>query len=391
MAFSSFRLVRLSGFALVISGCALDGLTDKDASSVAGDPDPATPDPDRYIVKLKSGERISPSLEAFGGSVLLDLPSVQASVAQLDPSAVDALRQDPSVEYVEPDAPRYLFGQTTPYGITLVQGNLISPADTANRTVCIIDSSLKRMHEDHKANPNITGTNVDATGGWWDDTCGHGTHVAGTVAAVNNTIGVVGVAPGIKLHIIKVFQGCRWAYTSELVDAMALCKDAGANIINMSFGGAQSSEAESTAIQALYDEGMLIIAAAGNGGNTATNYPAGYPSVISVGAVDSNQTVADFSQRNDDVELAAPGVDVLSTSPQFRVNYTTLSGTSMASPHVSGVAALVWSHHPSWTNAQVRDAMTMTAKDLGMPGRDSSYGFGLVQAKAALDLLNASP
>jgi serine protease len=391
MSRSSFAVM----FTLAIVGCAYDADSDEQWPAEAGKADsPAgAPNADRYIVKFKSMASIQPSIEAVGGSLIRPLPKLHASAVQLDRSAAEMLRQDPNVEYVEVDGPRYPFAQRVPYGVSMVQGDLISPSDTANRTVCIIDTGLKRSHEDHQGNPNITGTNVDGTGNWYDDSCGHGTHVAGTIAAVNNTIGVVGVAPGMKLHIIKVFDGnlfnCEWAYTSELINAMQLCNDAGANIISMSLGGPESSETENTAIQALYDSGTLIIAAAGNDGDTGTMYPAGYPSVLSVAAVDSNKAIADFSQRNDDVELAAPGVDVQSTVPWF-LNYSSLSGTSMACPHVSGVAALIWSYNTNWTNAQVRQAMIATAEDLGPIGRDSAYGYGLVQAQAALRLIDAA-
>jgi serine protease len=162
----------------------------------------------------------------------------------------------------------------------------------------------------------------------------------------------------------------------------------GAKVISMSLGGSRGSLTEDSGMNDLYNnKGVLLVAAAGNGGTTAVSYPAGYASVISVAAIDSGKTVAWFSQKNSDVELAAPGVGVLSTVSSGGYDY--FDGTSMATPHVSGVAALIWSKYPGATNAQVRQALTNSAEDLGAAGRDPSYGYGLVQAKAALDALAA--
>jgi len=132
----------------------------------------------------------------------------------------------------------------------------------------------------------------------------------------------------------------------------------------------------------------LDLAAAGNAGNTSFSYPASYNAVVSVAAVDSSRNLASFSQRNSQVELAGPGVGVNSTWNNG--GYNSISGTSMASPHVAGVAALVWSNHPTCTAAQIRAALTATAQDRGAAGRDTSFGFGIVQAKAAVDRLNAN-
>ena len=153
----------------------------------------------------------------------------------------------------------------------------------------------------------------------------------------------------------------------------------------MSLGGSGQSAAERQAFANSYAQGMLHIAAAGNGGNSSMSYPASYDAVVSVAAVDSRENKASFSQYNSQVEIAAPGVAVNSTWNNN--GYKSISGTSMATPHVSGVAALVWSHFPNCTNQQIRDALNATAKDKGAAGRDTSYGYGIVQAKAAYDYL----
>ncbi|QWP75254.1 S8 family serine peptidase [Lysobacter sp. K5869] len=268
------------------------------------------------------------------------------------PEAVKALRANPDVESVEIDQPRYLQAQSVPYGIDQVQardawdanrdGTLdAGAANGSGIKVCIIDSGLNKNHEDF-AGMTITGYPT----GWDTDTCGHGTHVAGTIAAVNNDKGVVGVSPGkVSLHIVKIFGSngynggshgqCSWTYSSTLADAAQRCQAAGAKIINMSLGGPSASEAERTAFQTVANAGVLSIAAAGNDGNNTQSYPAGYASVVSVAAVDSTNAKADFSQFTPKVELSAPGVDVLSTYP-LKDDPLVVGTSSFAAIPVSG-------------------------------------------------------
>jgi serine protease len=203
----------------------------------------------------------------------------------------------------------------------------------AGRLVCVIDSGLKTSHEDF-AGVNIVG---GYPSGWNNDTCGHGTHVAGTIAAANNSLGVVGVTPGgVSLYIVKVFDGadCGWSYSSDLVAAANQCANAGANIISMSLGGTVKSKTEEKAFSNLYNQGILSVAAAGNDGNTRLSYPASYASVISVAAVDSDNVVADFSQQNSAVEISAPGVGVLSTVPWLSVSSVTVDGVAYEANHI---------------------------------------------------------
>lgn len=188
-----------------------------------------------------------------------------------------------------------------------------------------------------------------------------------------------------RFHIAKGLSDEGAGRTSNILRGAQGCREMGARVISMSLGGPYYSALEEEAYETLYNEGFLVIAAAGNDGNCASSYPASYPTVLSVAAVDSDRRLASFSQCNTQVELAGPGVDVLSTYPNNR--YATLSGTSMATPHVAGVAAEVWSHFPNCTNNQIRNVLLATAQDLGDGGYDKCYGYGLVQAKAAYDLL----
>lgn len=326
--------------------------------------------------------------------VVQTLPEVNAMAVILTPEQKARLLQSSDVESIELDPKRYLMAESTPYGINMVQAKQLSDNLTGNQKVCIMDTGYTLNHPD-LPNTGITGSDGyggNNSGNWYNDGNGHGTHVAGTIAALGgNGLGVVGVNSSgqLGLHIVKVFndQG-RWAYGSDLVAAISQCQSAGASVTSMSLGGPQSSNAERQAFANSYAGGMLHIAAAGNDANSSLSYPASYDSVVSVAAVDRNGNKASFSQYNSQVEIAAPGVGTNSTWNNG--GYKSINGTSMATPHVSGVAALVWSHFPQCSNQQIRDALNATAQDRGAAGRDTSYGFGIVKAKDAYDYLAQS-
>ena len=218
-----------------------------------------------------------------------------------------------------------------------------------------------------------------------------GSHVAGTIAAKDNDEHVVGVYPNApKMLIVKVFgekmtDKCNWSYTSALIGAVQKCADAGAKIINMSLGLVSSDDYVQDFFQGLNnDEGILSIAAAGNGGNRALHFPASYPAVMSVAAMGNNNTHAWFSQANHQVDIAAPGVDIKST---IKGGVGSYSGTSMAAPHVTGVAFLLWNNFANCTNDEIRNALEMSAIDIGVPGRDDEFGHGVVNYHAAVRYL----
>ena len=476
---------------------------------------------ERVLVKLQPGTRghFEGQVHGAGGQVHHRFDDLGVIAISVPSQALQGLRNNPNVIYIEEDAVRQPLAQSMPYGINMVQAPEAWAAgkNGDGAFVCIIDSGINPNHEDY-AGLNIVG---GYPSGWNYDSCGHGTHVAGTIASRDDNVGVVGVARGnVDLYIVKVFggntadAGCGWTYTSSLIDAANRCKaaaDAAGKklIINMSLGGSTASTTERSGFQSLYDQGVLSIAAAGNDGNTTMSYPASYDSVMSVAAIDSNKAWATFSQYNSQVEIAAPGVGVLSTlsyadatlsvdSASYMVSamtgtfkgtasaalvdggrcsatnsawsgkvvlcergdisfatkmqnvqnsggkaaliynnvagsfggtvegttstiptqalsqedglflkanklgatanvstvltnpangYAAWDGTSMATPHVAGVAAVLWSAFPNATNAQIRDAINKTAQDLGTAGRDTKFGFGLVQTKAALDYL----
>ncbi|HEX5792316.1 MAG TPA: S8 family serine peptidase [Rheinheimera sp.] len=364
----------------------------------------------RYIIKYKdpvaqlstdgstdvaafSVARVQQTLQKANVTALSHLDFINASVAELTAKQRKLLESDPSVAYVEEDSKRYLMdvitplAQSTPYGITMVQADQVSDSSAGNTKVCVIDTGFDADHEDLQGS-GVTGYAFSGHGTWYTDGNGHGTHVAGTMVALNNNTGVVGVIGSGQagVHIVKIFNNSgNWTTASNLITAIQSCKDAGAKVVNMSLGGGSSNQTENNAMTNFYNGGMLLVAAAGNDGNTSFSYPASYNSVVSVAAVNSSGSLASFSQRNSQVELAGPGVSVNSTWNNG--GYNSISGTSMASPHVAGVAALVWSNHEQCTAAQIRSALNATAEDRGAAGRDTSYGWGIVKAKAAHDYL----
>lgn len=313
---------------------------------------------DRYLVQLKPGAEaaVLAQSKGMGGELALALPEQHALALWLPAAAATALVHNPNVLWVEPDAKRYASAETLPYGIPMVQAPQLSDAAAGEVLVCIIDSGYSGGHPDLPHGAQVQGCNDAGTGSWSSDENGHGTHVAGTIAAVGgNDQGVVGVQPNqsVPLQIVKVFGANGWAYSSNLVGALNACKQGMSNrgftrmVINMSLGGSVPSKTEEQAFNQAYGQNVLSVAAAGNAGNTSKSYPASYGSVVSVAAIDANKQLASFSQRNDQVELAAPGVSVLSTVP---TGYAYYSGTSMATPHVVGVAALVWSQRLECSN-----------------------------------------
>jgi len=510
-------------------------LTDNAINSVA-----SSPLPKRFIIKYKQNSTVGMDdnfaafasndmsvastvknkLQNLGGKIKAEHKNINIIAAELSASDAIALSFDSNVEYVEEDLPRRLMAQSVPYGIGMVQADQVddsvASASSGGKKICVIDSGLDLPHEDMGTRGDtISGTNDSGTGNWYAHGGPHGTHVAGTIAALNNGIGVRGViGTNPNMHIIKVFNEAGWGYSSDLVNAIDACKNNGSDVINMSLGGTGSSISEKNGIQAAYDAGVLLIAAAGNDGvvtktTDVESFPASYDSVMSVAAIDSAKLLADFSQKNSQVEISGPGVDVYSTYPEGggsvvevsvsgtgytanamenqgtasgslynlgtgeaidngasgRIcliqrgnisfhdkvkacqdsggvgaiiynnaagsfggtlgdtnatsipgvtvsdtdgasmlanigmsasinigagNYGKMSGTSMASPHVAGVAALVWSHHPSCTNVEIRNVLNATAQDLGDSGRDVKFGHGLAQTKDAIDYITAN-
>jgi type VII secretion-associated serine protease mycosin len=219
------------------------------------------------------------------------------------------------------------------------------------------------------------GTDIDASG--------HGSHVAGIIAAAaNNGIGGSGVAPNAKILPVKVLDQAGQGDARDVAAGVRYAADNGAKVINLSLGGATESSSLTQAITYANDKGALVIAAAGNGGaNDKPKWPASLDLTLAVTAVDQSNSATSFDQRGEYIDIAAPGAGIVST---VKGDYGFLSGTSMAAGFVAGAAALLFAAEPRVTNAQVRDILLRTATDIGDPGRDVTFGAGLINMVAAL-------
>ncbi|MEC2073384.1 S8 family peptidase [Alkalihalophilus marmarensis] len=313
------------------------------------------------------------------------LPVVQVELLE---HKARGLKNHPHIKFVEENAEVTKLAQNVPWGIPRVQGTDAQNAGyTGNGVkVAILDTGIDRSHPDLTANVQ-GGHSVFTDSANRDpffDGDGHGTHVAGTVAAVNNDIGVVGVASEADLYAVKVLNNAGSGSYAGIAEGIEWSINNGMDIINMSLGGSQSSAILKEFSDLAYAEGLLVVAAAGNSGNRGGNndtvgYPAKYESVIAVAATDQNNQRATFSSTGPAVEISAPGAGILSTTPNN--NYASFNGTSMASPHVAGVAAQVWQAKPHLSNVELRNLLNDTALPLG---GSNQFGNGLVQSMAAI-------
>ncbi len=284
---------------------------------------------------------------------------------------------------------------------------------SADVIVAVVDSGVDVTHPD-LAGRLVPGMNAVTGTSDVEDPVNHGTHLAGIIgAATNNGIGIAGVAGGAKVMPIKVLASDGSIDGKDVATGMKWAVDHGAKILNSSFGSPEEDLDVKAAVEYVYAKGALIVVAAGNCGADGaecrgllnpTLYPAAYDHVLSVASVTRSKAHSSFSGSASYVKLSAPGGElpkgqetpedsgVLSTIPTkiAASGYGYLIGTSQAAPHVAGVAALVWSVNPSLTNAQVEDILVKSAADLGAPGRDPLFGWGLVDAAAAVKAAQAT-
>jgi hypothetical protein len=261
----------------------------------------------------------------------------------------------------------------------------------AGVTVAVIDSG-SGPHPDLNANLDTGRTmfgSIDSAGVIDVDVAGHGSHVSGIIAAVaDNAIGGSGVAPQARILPIRVLDSLGSGDSKDVSKAVRFAVDSGVKVINLSLGGATESTSLTAAIQYAVDRNVLVVAAAGNGAADSTpKWPAASDLALAVTAIDRNNGVTSFDQRGEYIDLAAPGSSILSTASN---DYKIQSGTSMAAAFVTGAAALLFAAQPSITAAQVRDVLQRTATDIGALGRDTTFGYGLVNLVAAfaeLDVL----
>ncbi|MFQ5593351.1 MAG: S8 family serine peptidase [Anaerolineae bacterium] len=380
---------------------------DDDAPYVAGrllvQFSPGTPDEEKAAVHERLGAQVVEEISA------LDIQILQ--VPEEATSMVFAYQAEPSVNFAEPDYIARIAGW--PDGPILSSNDLEAIGEGVTRypndprfpdmwnlakiraeagwdittgrsdvIIAVIDTGADASHPDlqGKLVPAYDFVNNDSDPA---DDQGHGTHVAGTAAAVtNNGIGIAGVSWGAKVMPVKALSANGSGAHSWIANGIVWATDHGADVINMSLGGPYTSATMSRAVDYAWSNGVVIVAAAGNGRTSNPTYPAAYDDVIGVSATTQNDERAEFSNYGSYISVASPGVSILSSTRGG--GYQAWSGTSMASPHVAGLAALIKSIHPNWTNAQIREAIESSAVDFGTPGWDAIYGWGRIDIFNAL-------
>lgn len=347
---------------------------------------------EKVIVNFQ--DKAHPEMITSYGKVSHSYKYIAAVAADLPEQAIENLKKNDKILSIEPDVEVKALEntQTIPWGITKIGATKVpSTNGGAGVNVAIIDTGIDYSHPDLVSNYKIGGYDFVNSDTEPIDDNGHGTHCAGIIAALDNTFGVIGVAPHANLYAYKILDSSGSGSTSNLIAAIEMAiqthndNDPSNNIqiISMSLGAPSGTLSLKNECTKAYKSGILLVAAAGNSGSSV-NYPAAYDSVIAVAATDSNNVRPSWSSQGPEVELAAPGVGISST--YLGSAYETMSGTSMACPHVSGTAALVFNAHPDWTNVQVRTKLDNTATHLGTGKIGKSnvqYGFGLVNAYAA--------
>jgi len=268
------------------------------------------------------------------------------------------------------------------WGLTEVQASAAwSVTQGRGAVVAVIDSGVDGSHPD-LAGALVRGVNTRTDRGDYSnpttDQDGHGTHVAGIIAArTGNGKGVSGVAPKASIMPVKVLDADGGGWMGDVIEGIVWAADHGADVINMSLGG-PDADFSATAVNYAISKGVVVVAAAGNEGSSAPSYPAALPGVLSVSALARDGSVDTYSNHGPTVDLAAPGTAILSTVPD---GYAFMSGTSMAAPQVAGVAALVAAIAPQ---SDVAATLKSSANDKGKAGWDSRYGAGVVDAAAAV-------
>lgn len=255
--------------------------------------------------------------------------------------------------------------------------------------VAVIDTGVQSDHPDLQGRL-VEGKNFIDPSKPPEDDVGHGTHVAGIIAAqVNNNEGVAGLTWYTKIMPIKVLDSSGAGSAYAVSEGIIWAADHGADVINMSLGNYASAQFLRDAIQYAYNKGVVIVAASGNDNTERPGYPAAYPEVLAVSATDPGSGKAEYSNYGDYIDVVAPGTSIASTYPGSR--YAALSGTSMASPHVAALASLVRAANPQLSNAEVVDLLCRTSVDLGDKGKDKYFGYGQIDVRRALQEAGGGP
>ncbi|MBT2684928.1 S8 family peptidase [Bacillus sp. ISL-37] len=348
------------------------------------------------FVKEPSVEEIDEITRDIKGWVIKHLNSIYIfrSTVMETPEMIEYFNQRKNIEYSEPNfilmqnevsGPNDLLYQEnyqwnlpvigTEQGWTVTRG-------TEEIEIAIVDTGVDLDHPDLR-NRIVKGYNVINEKADPDDDNGHGTHVAGIIASeTDNNEGVAGMTWFSRIMPIKAMGAKGYGTTFDIAKGIVWAVDHGADVINLSLGNYQPSKVLEEAVRYAYQKNVVMVSAAGNDGSDQPTYPSAYPEVLSVAAVDYNGNRASFSNYGDYIDIAAPGVYIPST--YFNKQYAALSGTSMAAPHVAGLAALIKSANPDLKSSQVIRIIKNSAIDLGEQGKDIEYGNGLIDVNSAL-------
>ncbi|MCR4429444.1 MAG: S8 family peptidase [Tepidanaerobacteraceae bacterium] len=345
---------------------------------------------------LRKGQEV---IETYGIRIKRSLPLANACLCEVDEgdASIKSLAMDPTIDFIEDDLQGEVqvvpfltmdvkkTNQEIPWGVQKIGApHVWKDIRGEGVRVGIIDTGVDINHPDLKDNVKEVGGVLDCKNIIDDN--GHGSHVAGTIAALDNDIGVVGVAPRVDLYPVKAFDKSGRGNISNVIDALGWCIEKKVQVVNMSFGFTKNSMALERAIKEAYRQNIVLVAAAGNsGGDDSVMYPAKYPEVIAVAASNSANKAAWFSSGGPEVDVIAPGASIPSTYKDG--GYKSMSGTSMASPHVTAACALILAKS-SMSPAKVKEVLTASAIDIGLP--KNKQGAGLVNvSRAAATIKNA--
>jgi minor extracellular protease Epr len=331
--------------------------------------------------EVKDKKAKEKSVNNAKGKIKQQYKNINSMVVELPNSEIAKLKKDPQVVAVEKDEVVRV-SDTYDWGLAKVGATTAwSKGFTGEGVkISVIDTGIA-THPDLIVSGGVS--TVDYTTSYEDDHS-HGTHVAGIIGAErDNGIGTVGVAPDAEIYAVKAMDNMGSGYVSDMIEGIDWSIQNDMDIINMSLGVTSDVYAFHQAVDRAYANGILVVAAAGNHGNATgtgdtVEYPAKYSSVIAVSAVDSALNRASFSATGNTVEVTAPGVDILST--YLGGQYARMSGTSMATPYTAGTIALLKEKYPTASASTIRSYLQKQSKDLGKRGRDTQFGYGLIQA-----------
>ncbi|WP_243700356.1 S8 family peptidase [Halorussus pelagicus] len=314
-------------------------------------------------------------------NVVRKFNSLDIMTVKMNAKAAKALARRQNIRYVEKNGTVHAHAQTLPWGIDRVDADVAhSNGETGNGAdIAILDTGIDSDHPDLQAN---LGTGKDFSGkGTWEDGDGHGTHCAGIANAVNNSEGVVGVSTEATLHAGKVLGDDGSGSFADVAAGIEWAADQGYDVASLSLGASSGTSTLKDAIDYAHNNGVLVVSSAGNSGpcSDCVGYPAAYSNALAVSSTDEDDSLSSFSSTGSQIELAAPGGSVYSTYTNG--GYSTLSGTSMSCPHVSGAAAQLMANGAS--NTEARQTLKNTAEDIGLTSNEQ--GAGLLDVEAALN------